>query len=451
MEIRNIVKGEVYFFEKDAKRANELIKHFSSAVRSGYQAKNKHNLKDNEIVKYVKKNYMNLLNQRYINDACMMAKMVNQEHALFGGKRNWKNLQTKTITKEEWINNRNNQLYSRGDKLKNGNPNIRIVGNELWVKEPLIYKGWIKGKLFIQKDKTLDLSIYDVRLIRKDNNKFLVIASNEVNIVPMEFNDNNGVIGIDSNPDGIAMVETDKSGNILNHKYILKQRIQFAEENKRKYDICILAKEVVEFAKSKNKPIILEQLEFKQKDQKTNKFKTVRQKKFRRMKSNFLFRKIIEAIKSRALKEKVAVKEVNPAFTSILGQLKYQKMYSLNRHTSAALVIGRRGMDIKEKQTFSIKEKTDKQEKSDKDILNLEGRDISIDLTRKAWSWMQDRFLQTKPVIPTGSCLVPLKEAQSTITGEIPVDESITTTGRYGSIKHTIGAERTPCKIEESY
>jgi IS605 OrfB family transposase len=436
MKTRQIIHGEVWFRDEDMKIINKMVKDFSSSVRSAYQAIHKNQLKKNDIVKYVKKNYMSLLNQRYINDAVMMASMINQDHVIFGGKRNWKNFQTKTITKQEWLSCRNNQLYSRGDITKKGNPNIRIVDNKLWINEPTKRGKWIKGNLYLQKP--VNLNCYDVRLLQKDNNKFFVIVSHEKIIDDIKFNDKNGVIGIDTNPDGIAIVETDYNGNLLSHQYIKKDRIQFAEEGKRNNDIRLLAKEVVGIAKYKNKPIIVEQLNFKQKKS---------YKKFNRMKSNFLYRKIIEAIRSRAIKEEVFVKEVHSAFTSILGQLKYQKMYSLNRHTSAGLVIGRRGMNIKEKQTFSVKEKTDKKEKSDKDKLNLEGRGLSIDMTRKAWSWMQDCFLHPKPVILTGSCLVPLKEAYNTSIGETPIDEPTITTGRCGINNINRDVEGHPCKI----
>ena len=436
MKTRKVIHGEVWFNDEDSKIINITIRNFSSAVRSGYQAKHKHKLKGNEIVKYIKKNYMALLNQRYINDAAMIGGMINQDNALFGGKRNWKRLQTKTINKEEWINSRNNQLYSRGDVIKKGNPNIRIIDNELWVNDPTEIGKWIKGKLYLQK--SVDLKCYDVRLIKKDNNRFSVTVSYEKEISDIQFNDKNGVIGIDANPDGIAVVETDYNGNLLCHQYIKKDRIQFAKEDKRDNDIRLLAKEVINIAKLKNKPIVVEQLNFKQKKS---------YKKFNRVKSNFLYRKIIEAMQSRAIKEGVAVKEAHSAFTSILGQLKYQKMYSLNRHTSAGLVIGRRGMGIKEKQTFIVKDKADKKEKSNKDKLNLEGRGLSIDLTRKSWSWLQDCFLKTKPATLTGSCLVPLKEAYNTSIGEIPISEPTTIAGRCGINNINQDEEGHPCKI----
>jgi len=438
MQVRNTTHGEVWFNDSDAIKVSEIVRHYSSAVRSAYQAVHKHNLKGNEIRKYVKRNYMEMLNQRYVNDACTMAQMINQDRSIFGGKRNWKKLQTKSISKIEWLNARNNQLYSRGDKTQNGNPNIRIVGNELWINNPSERGDWIKGSLFLQSDRPFNASCYDARILRKDGNRFSVVVSSENSLIHPAFDDRNGVIGIDTNPDGVAVVETNSDGNIICHHYIKKDRIQYAKEGKRDNDISLLAKEAVAIAKSKNKPIVVEKLSFKAKDS---------YRKFNRTKSNFLYRKTLDAIQSRATKERVAVKEVHAAFTSVLGQLKYQKMYSLNRHTSAALVIGRRGMGIQERQTFSVKEKTDKQEKSDKDKLNLEGRGLTIDLTRKAWSWLQNGFLKPKPSTLTGSCLVPPKEAYDTSMGETPIGESVTITDRCGVANNNQGCERNPCKI----
>ena len=101
--------------------------------------------------------------------------------------------------------------------------------------------------------------------------------------------------------------------------------------------------------------------------------------------------------------------------------------------------------------SISVKEKTDKKEKSDKDKLNLEGSGLSIDLTRKAWSWMQDGFLLQKSATLTGSCLVPPQEAYNTSTGEIPVGEPTAITGRCGINKINQDVEGHPCKIFQSY
>ena len=58
-------------------------------------------------------------------------------------------------------------------------------------------------------------------------------------------------------------------------------------------------------------------------------------------------------------------------------------MYSLNRHTAAALCVARRGLGIKERQDFVM------QEDSEKKVVNLEGRGTRIALSLKAWQWLE--------------------------------------------------------------
>jgi len=198
-------------------------------------------------------------------------------------------------------------------------------------------------------------------------------------------------------------------------------------------DACSVAQGL---AKEKNKPLVVEKLNFKK--QKTG------FKKFRRMKHNFLHRKIIEAIKSRALKENIPLVDVNPAFTSKLGHLKFQNMFSIPIHDAAAMVIARRAMGIQERQTFVVK-KADKPNKDGKIPWNLEGRHGSCMLSEKAWSWLENCFLKPKSSSLTGTRL----DVGSRPTIERSVvrttGESIPTTGRDGCVNAS-GEERLPCK-----
>ena len=59
-------------------------------------------------------------------------------------------------------------------------------------------------------------------------------------------------------------------------------------------------------------------------------------------------------------KEEVTVLnvKVNPAFTSILGALKYQRMLSLSVHAAAALVIGRRAWGYWKGKTSTCRKRT---------------------------------------------------------------------------------------------
>jgi len=419
-KIRRVAHGQVWFSNPEP--ILELCQLQCSAIRSAYQAIHKHDLKGNDVKKYVKNNYMQTLNQRYISDACSIASGVNQDNSIFGGKRAWKLMNNGVISKEEWTSRRNNSLYSRGDRTKNGNPNIRIEDGILKINIPTERGKWIEGKLHIPKKFNHYFECYDVRLKYVGDGNFKVMVTWEEE-KPICLTNKDGAIGIDINPDGVALVEVNSHGNILHHHYEKSDRLTYGNNCQRLQDVREIANRVIRYSLNSGKQIVIEDLKFTQ---------TKKYKKFNRMSHNFIYRKLSEAIERKAYLSGAKLVKVNPAFTSVLGILKFQDMYSLNRHTSAALVIARRGMGIQEKQTFSVKEKTDKKEKSDKDKLNLEGRGLSIDLTRKAWSWMQEGFLQTKIATLTGSELVPVM-AQIPSTGETPVSESVGTTDHYGS------------------
>ena len=426
--------GEAWF--PDQQPVLSLMKLQCSATRSAYQAIHKDGLSGNDVKKRVKLDYMSSLNQRYISDACSIAQGIIQEKVIFGGKRNWKKLVNGSMTKQEWVSRRNNRLYSRGDRSKNGNPNIRIRGDKILVNDPSQRGKWIEGKVFIPEKFKPDWSCYDVRLIY-ESGRFKVVIGWEKSVLESHPDFSRGCIGIDTNPSGLGVAEVDSKGNLLHHHYEAEQRLQFASKDKRDNDVRLLAKRVVSMAKETNKPLAIEKIRFKNK---SGGFR-----KFRRMKHNFLHRKIIEAIKSRAIKESVSVIEVNPAFTSKLGHLKFQKMFSMPIHDAAAMVIARRAMGIQERQTFVVK-KADKPNKDGKIPWNLEGRHGSCKLSEKAWSWLRDCFLRPKPSSLTGTRLDV--GSRPTIGRSVvrSTGESIRTTDQDGC-GNTLEDERLPFKV----
>jgi IS605 OrfB family transposase len=463
--IRSVAHGIVWFPNDSAKRVSELMLHQCSALRSAYQATHLHGLKDNDVKKYVKKNYSKYLNARYVADACCLASGIIQENSIFGGKDLWYDMVAGKTTKEEWQQTRNQQLYSRGEKSHKGNPNIRIEGDKLLVNDPNEHGLWLEGFLYIPEKFKVDLVCYDARLIRIDNNKFNVIFT-WAEPVPNPSPTVPGILGIDTNPDGCAVSELDGNGNLVRHYYDLEQRLQFARKEKRDYDIRELAIRIVNEAKRVRKPIALELLKFKKDGG--------GYKKFRRMKSNFTYRKILEAIKRRAMKEGVQVIEIEPAFTSVLGALKYQKMYSIPIHNAAAIVIGRRAMGFLEREDFNVsevevdvkperkrkkkksknkkkttvkakkssKKKTDKPFKTKQTMLNLEGRGVGLRLSKKSWSWLKNKFLKPKPAILTGSCLAVGSKLTIGHSTSQTVGESTSTTGRSGQGEILVGVRK---------
>jgi len=382
--MRKVIHGEVYFKPEIKTRILELMKAQCSAIHSAYQAIHKYEQKGNAIKKYVKINFMKHLNGRYISDACTLASGIESEHVIFGGKYTWKRFRKESITKEQWTQKRNSQLYSMGEKSKKGNPNIRIEKNKIFVNEPLARGKWLEGLVFVSdKFKEWSSACYDARLVYRKN-KFKIMITFEVEPPKLSVILNTkGTVGVDTNPDRLAISETNEAGNLLNHYSTKFKKIQFAQKNKRDHEIQTMAKLLVVQALNKNKPIIIEKLNFKENNK--NKYS----KKFKRMQHNFVYRKLTEAIKIQGIKHGVLVEEVDPAFTSILGQLKYRGMFSLSSHESAALVIARRGMGLRERQTFKITKDPKKL-----GYWNLEGRKYSKNIGYKALDYLKDCYLK---------------------------------------------------------
>lgn len=377
-EMRMVARGVVWF--EDAAPIRRLMRSQCSAMRSAYQAMHRHHLRGNDVKVYVKRNYMDDLNQRYISDAVTRASSIRHENVIFGGRKAWDDLMAGTLSKDGWKALRDDQLYSRGDATKSGNPNLRIVGDELWVNDPSGRGSWIRGRLFIPEKFGVELDCYDVRLTTRPDGRFDVVVTWEQEVEMIQTI--SGSIGVDVNPNGLAVAEVDGEGNLIGHTFLTNDKIRFASKDKRDTEVKLLAIEVVDRALAARKQIVVEELSFKRRR---------KGKHFNRMASNFLHRKMLDAIRRRAARCGVPVVEVNPAFTSQLGLLKYAEVYSLNRHSAAAFVIARRGLGITEAQTFEDPEPTGKREK-----LNLEGRGYSCELSPKAWGWLRDKFLRPK-------------------------------------------------------
>lgn len=258
-KIRRVAHGQVWFSNPEP--ILELCQLQCSATRSAYQAIHKHSLKGNDVKKYVKKNYMQALNQRYISDACSIASGVNQDNSIFGGKRAWKLMNNGVISKEEWKSRRNSSLYSRGDRTKNGNPNIRVEGNILKVNVPTERGKWIEGKLHIPNKFNPDFECYDVRLKYKGDGNFKVMVTWEEE-KPSVITNNNGAIGIDINPDGVAVVEVNKHGNLMHHHYEKSDRLTYGNNCQRLQDVREIANRVIKYALNTDKQIVIEDLKF---------------------------------------------------------------------------------------------------------------------------------------------------------------------------------------------
>ncbi len=116
--------------------------------------------------------------------------------------------------------------------------------------------------------------------------------------------------------------------------------------NQTKAIIGDAVKQVVAFAASKGKPIVIEQLDFARKKQDLA-FSS--SKKYSRQLSSFTYAAIINTFKAKAFKYAIAVYQVNPAYTSVIGRVKFARIYKISIHQAAAMVIARRILGFSER------------------------------------------------------------------------------------------------------
>jgi IS605 OrfB family transposase len=345
--MRKIIHCQIYSI--DFSKLEQLARDYSSCIRFCFVRFQKDKLKFNDVRNIAKQQYKSL-NTRQISDATTEAQGLATRHkdnkVIFGGKKLWEQLKSKLITKKQWENLRNNKIYARGDKTKSGNPNLRIVENQLRVttgnRKFENYKLFVPNKFQEQLQQLLESGeSYNVRLKQQDKTHWQVIVDYEEETPIARIGFTQGAIGVDTNIDRIAIAETSTDGNYLGSQTLVESRLKDGSTNKRNYDIGCLVKQVINVAKEKKKGIVFEDLNFK-KD-------FTGFKKLNRIKSNFVWRKFIELLERKCVQYGIAYKKVNPAYTSLIGKTKYKDMFGITTHESAAYVIARRGLGFNEK------------------------------------------------------------------------------------------------------
>jgi IS605 OrfB family transposase len=279
------------------------------------------------------------------------------------------------ISRKQWQEYRANRVYSRGDKTKNGNPNLRIINKdnktfleistldktetnravkiqvEVYLPQKLsTTTGKTNGRNYKQMflDYLLTGEAYQVEIIRK-NLRYYCHITFEEDIKEIINTGHNGMIGIDTNPDGLALTMIDIKGNYKWHTYIKNGELTYSRSDRRKNLCGELAKEVIKIAENYGVGIALEDLKFSDDKDVNN--------KFARKKHQFIYRQLLTMLESACVHNGMEIIKVKPQFTSKIGLYKYCHQYRMDVHNGAAMVIARRSYMFKEKIPKDLKEK----------------------------------------------------------------------------------------------
>ena len=146
-----------------------------------------------------------------------------------------------------------------------------------------------------------------------------------------------GVIGVDLNAGYLAVAETDPSGN-----WVRAWRVPLVTYGKTRRQVEALIGDavasVVEYARAAGKPIVIEKLDFRGKKAALE----GESRRYSRMLSSFSYGKVKAYFLSRGYREGVEIHQVNPAFSSVIGRVKFMARSGLSVHQAAAMVLARR-------------------------------------------------------------------------------------------------------------
>ena len=179
---------------------------------------------------------------------------------------------------------------------------------------------------------------------KRDAKGWRVFVSTEMRDVPVVTDRRRGALGVDLNADHLAVAETDASGN-----YVTAWRVPLVTYGKNTNQAEALIGDavasVVQYARKVGKPIVIEKLDFRQKKAALE----GESRRYSRMLSSFSYGKIKAYFLSRGYRQGVEVHQVNPAYSSVIGRVKFMERYGLTVHQAAGLVLARRLLGCSER------------------------------------------------------------------------------------------------------
>jgi IS605 OrfB family transposase len=154
-----------------------------------------------------------------------------------------------------------------------------------------------------------------------------------------------GVIAIDTNasPIHLAIAEVSKTGELVSYQTISLHHLLGLSQNSKDHQEWILAHQLLGLATQKGKAIAVENLKKLKKGNRGDGKATLRKRLHQ-----WNAKKFLQKLKRVAMLKGVEVVEVNPAYTSVIGMLKYAPQLSIDKDIAGAYVIGRRALGFKE-------------------------------------------------------------------------------------------------------
>jgi IS605 OrfB family transposase len=160
-----------------------------------------------------------------------------------------------------------------------------------------------------------------------------------------KFDDRTGCLGVDFNADHLAATLADRYGNPVRTWSI--PLVTYGKTSDQTLDaVRKAAGEIAKLAKEHDVPVAAEMLDFADKKRR---LRDDHGPAYARMLSSLAYSSFDAALASACCRSGVWLKRVNPAYTSLIGRVKFAPRYGLSIHAAAALSIARRAMGASER------------------------------------------------------------------------------------------------------
>ena len=310
---------------------------------------------------------------RYIDSAIYKAKQYpTDKPVVFGGKRLFEKLcknhlsgKAREKLKKQWIELRQGTLISIGSRHEtvkgnlllrfielDGELHLRITtGNGEFIyakvlREPSNSKDkWLTFMaMLLESWQTKNYFAYTVELKLRGGEVYGSVSS-ELPTPEVKYTKENGVIAIDTNasPIHLATAEVSKTGELLSYQTISLHHLLGLSQNSKDHQEWILAHQIVDLAIQKGKAIAIENLKKLKRGVRGDGKATLRKRLHQ-----WNVKKFLQKLKRVAVLKGVEVVEVHPAYTSVIGMLKYAPQLNIDKDIAGAYVIGRRALGFKE-------------------------------------------------------------------------------------------------------
>ncbi len=361
--------------KEDREKLTQLMRKQSSAIRVAYnmlkelekeKAKNPHS----QIYHRLRQLFPDLPT-KYIDSAIYKAKQYpTDKSVVFGGKRLFEKLCKNHLTgkareglKKQWKELRQGTLISIGSKSDKGNRLTRFenINGQLHLRITTGNREFIYAKVLREPSNSKDRWItfmamlleswhtqsyfpYTVELKLRDVEVYGNVSF-EIPTPKVKYTRENGVIAIDTNalPIHLAIAEVSKTGELLSYQTISLHHLLGLSQNTKDHQEWILAHQLLDLAIEKGKAIAVENLKKLKKGKRGN-----GKAKLRKILHQWNAKKFLQKLKRVAMLKGVEIVEVNPAYTSVIGMLKYAPQLNIDKDIAGAYVIGRRALGFKE-------------------------------------------------------------------------------------------------------